>query len=85
MNKKTITFLLLSAMCFSASAQDQTLGMQIRGDDDKEFGLFISNWMQDDKTHLFAPGFTKDEFKERDPWEISLQEKARSALSPASR
>ncbi len=73
---------LLLAASLPAGAQNQ-LGMDVIGDDDAAFGLLISNWMEDEQSRLFAPGFIEEQPQTLDPWMLDMQLQALDAVGPA--
>ena len=67
-----LTGLMLTAWTNCAIAQDD-LGMRITGDDDSNFGLTISNWVNNQEAGTLAPGLIGEDIVPLDEWEMRLQ------------
>ncbi|MGJ8669067.1 MAG: hypothetical protein ACSHXK_06220 [Oceanococcus sp.] len=81
--------IILNCVCVSvvllqpqrAFAQDD-LGMRVTGDDDANFGLTISNWVNGQEAGTLAPGLIGEDILPLDEWEMRMQitvERAASA------
>lgn len=67
-----------------AGAQND-LGMRISGDDDANFGLTISNWVNGNQAGTLAPGLLGEDILALDEWELRRQiELERAASAPGA-
>lgn len=72
---------LLLGLPSLVTAQED-LGMRITGNDDANFGLTITNWINSQEASTLAPGLISEPIVPLDEWEMRMQitvERAASA------
>ena len=75
---KTLTALALTGAAMtllssSAALAADDLGMRITGNDDANFGLTISNWVNGAEAGTLAPGLISEQLLPLNEWELRMQ------------
>ena len=75
---KTLTALALSGAALTllstnAAWAADDLGMRITGNDDANFGLTISNWVNGAEAGTLAPGLISEQLLPLNEWELRMQ------------
>lgn len=79
MTRLSIAAVLLGTT-FSAQADD--LGMRVTGDDNANFGLTISNWVEGQDAGTLAPGLIREDAVTLNEWQLRMQISMERAVSP---